>query len=265
MLSLLFFASAVAYLALGTNTHPIAHYARDAQIIPSIISHTFGITLFWLVVTFFFGRIYCSSVCPIGILQDIFISLHRRIPLFGKRLFRWHMPFRFRTEIVVLYIACLIAGIVVVPLLIEPWYIMTHIISVIIPSAEQTNFPYLALGSISGFVTGIVSFVVLAIWSMLRGREFCNTVCPIGISMGSIHSRTFMHIEINPDKCSSCMKCEEVCKASCIKVVGRYVDNSRCIRCFNCIDICRDHAIKYQINNNRAATPMLKRTRGQET
>lgn len=69
------------------------------------------------------------------------------------------------------------------------------------------------------------------------------------------------HIEINPDKCTSCGLCEDVCRASCIKTVSRYVDNSRCVRCFDCVARCPEEAIKFQPNRNRPATPLMRRVK----
>lgn len=261
LLSVLLFAAACAYLAFGEGVHPLAKYSEKLQIIPSVISVTFGITLFWLAMTFVFGRVYCSSVCPIGTLQDIAIRCRRFLPRLN-RPFRFHTAFRFRTEVVILYAICLCTGVVLLPLMIEPWNTMRHIVSVTNPSPQKIELLHFTLGATAGVIAGLVSLVIIVGYALLRGRDYCNTVCPIGIALGSLGSHTLLHIEIDPDKCTSCMRCEDACKASCLKVVSRYVDNSRCVRCFNCVDVCPASAIRYQINRNRVATPMMKKVNG---
>ena len=51
------------------------------QFVPSFLKFISALSvaaagfLFILILTFFFGRIYCSTVCPLGTLQDIFTRL----------------------------------------------------------------------------------------------------------------------------------------------------------------------------------------------
>ena len=54
------------------------------QFIPSflkfieVVSITSAGFLFIMALTVFFGRVYCSSICPLGTLQDIFTWLSRK-------------------------------------------------------------------------------------------------------------------------------------------------------------------------------------------
>ncbi|MDE6637991.1 MAG: hypothetical protein K2K32_07130, partial [Muribaculaceae bacterium] len=110
-----------------------------------------------------------------------------------------------------------------------------------------------------GVAAGIVVLLVVLIWAWLGGRDFCTKVCPIGTALGCMHSQSLMHIAIDPDKCISCMKCEDICASKCIKVEQRYVDNSRCTRCFDCTEVCHNDAIRFQLNRHRnRQTPLLE-------
>ena len=61
------------------------------QLLPAVLSLSAGVCLFWLVVTLLIGRAYCSTICPLGVVQDIFgrAPQPRRepatIPLFSGR------------------------------------------------------------------------------------------------------------------------------------------------------------------------------------
>ncbi len=94
---------------------------------------------------------------------------------------------------------------------------------------------------------------------MISGRDYCNTICPLGSALGAIGHMTVMNIEIDPDRCTYCGKCEDVCSAHCIKVTERMVDNSRCLRCFDCLAVCDDDAIHFQNTKNMPLTPLFQR------
>lgn len=259
-LATMFFIATVAYLIIGPQVHPMAVGSQKTQIILSAGTTVIGTLLVWLVLTYIFGRIYCSTVCPIGTLSDIFIHIRRKIPRLNKR-YSYTPAKRWSIHILLIYVICLLAGVWTVPFLIEPWNIMRNITSAINPSAVEATWINLGIGVATGIASGIVSLVLIAAYSLFRGREFCTDICPLGTAMGLLHEHNIYHIEIDPDRCVSCGACEDICKASCIKVAGRYVDNSRCVRCFDCLAVCPEDAIRYQPNRNRPATPLFRKTK----
>lgn len=255
LIATLFFAASVGFLAIGLTEHPLAMAARHSQVIPSLVSGTLGVSLFWLVVTLIFGRLYCSTVCPIGTLQDLITPLRKYIPGLPQG-FRYRRASSARYHILGIYIVCLLAGLAIVPLLLEPWNLMRTICSTVRPSLVDPQWTALGLGTLIGIIAGIVSFLAVAACAIFTGRGFCNTVCPLGTIMGLAENKSLYIIAINPDKCTSCLKCEEVCKASCIKVSERLVDNSRCVRCFDCLAVCDDEAITFRRGPHKPATPL---------
>lgn len=259
LMAVLFFTASAACLTIGPQIHPMAKAARDMQIILSAASVTLGATLVWLPVTFLFGRIYCASVCPVGVLSDIFLSLRRHIPALRKP-FRYRSRSRMAGHLVWIYVLCLVAGITAVPFVIEPWNIARNIASAINPKAISGTWITIGLGTAVGIVAGVAALILIALTSLRSGREFCTRICPLGTAMGFIQERSLMHIEIDPDKCISCGRCEENCRSQCIKIVSRYVDNARCVRCFDCVADCPADAIRFQIDKNRRpASPLMRK------
>lgn len=258
ILAVIFFAASVAFLVISPASHHVGRISERVQIMPSAIAATMGATLFWLLVSFLLGRVYCSTVCPIGTYQDLILRIRNKIPKLNKPYsYKPAKPTRY--HVLAIYLVCLLAGVMAVPYWIEPWNIMRNICSVANPSAVSATWMTLGIGMIAGIASGIISAILLAVCAIFTGRGFCTDICPIGTILGSFHGYTLMHIEIDPDKCISCMKCEEVCKSQCVKVVGRYVDNSRCVRCFDCISVCPNDAIRYQLNRNRRGTPLIRK------
>lgn len=258
-LAVLFFLGAVAYLAIGLPVHHALKFVEKFQIIPSAISFSLGAIIVWLVITLFLGRVYCSTVCPVGTLQAIFSKGRKIIKPFNKP-FSYRPGSKMRFYILGAYIFCIIAGVAAVPFWIEPWSIMRNISGDIHPSAEKMEWIRLGVGVTSGIIAGVVSAILLLIVALFTGRGFCTDICPIGTALGCFSNYTLYHIEIDPDKCINCMKCEDICPSQCIKVVARHVDNSRCVRCFDCGHVCPNDAIRFQINRNRRITPLMNPT-----
>lgn len=258
-LALLFFIGAVVYLAVGMSVHPALKFVEKFQIIPSAISFSLGAIIVWFVITLLLGRVYCSTVCPVGTLQDIFSKGRKLIKPLNKP-FSYRPGSKMRFYILGAYIFCIIAAVAAVPFWIEPWSIMRNISGDIHPSAEKVEWIRLGMGVTYGILAGVVSAVLLLIVALLTGRGFCTDICPVGTALGCLSNYTLYHIEIDPDKCINCMKCEDICPSQCIKVVSRHVDNSRCVRCFDCGHVCPNDAIRLQINRNRRVTPLMTPT-----
>lgn len=274
VIAALFFVATVAFFLTADYRHTEsiealrAHDAltvtEEAQVIPSSIALCMGALLFWLTATFFMGRIYCSTVCPIGTLSDIFMRLRRELGrLFPRRLrlqFRWKDSKVWRYHIMALYYVCLVIGIMAVPFVMEPWNIVRNAVSIFDPDAVATTWSVLGVGLLVGIIAGMVMLLLVAVWGFIAGRDYCNIVCPLGQTMALIDHYALLHIEFDPDRCISCMQCEAVCRCSCIKVTERRVDNSRCVKCLDCVTRCPANAIRLQSNRNRAATPLVEKS-----
>lgn len=55
------------------------HALAEIQLVPALLALNGGILIALLVLTFVFGRVYCSSVCPLGVYQDLVGWLHRKV------------------------------------------------------------------------------------------------------------------------------------------------------------------------------------------
>lgn len=234
--------------------------SEKSQIILSAGASSIGALLVWIILTLLMGRTYCSTVCPVGALSDIFIVIRRHIKVLN-RPFTYRRRRKWSIHIMLVYFICVIVGIAVFSWLIEPWNIMRNIAAVYNPSAIESTWISLGLGAGIGIAAGLAALIAIAILSMRYGRRFCTDICPLGTAMGLLHEYTMYHIEIDPDICTHCGDCEIICRAECIKVSENLVDNARCVRCFDCLAVCPHEAIRYQSNRNRPATPLFQKTK----
>lgn len=261
VLASIFLAASLATLFLGVHANSVAGLAEKSQIILSAVSVSAGTTLVWLLLTLFFGRVYCSTVCPVGSLSDLMARTRSCFPRLRRRKYRYRHPSRWSVHIVWVYVLCLLIGVAGIPFLIEPWNIMRNVAATVNPDAVRSTWATIGFSTLTGMAGGIAAMALIAVLSILHGRRFCTDFCPLGVAMGYLSAYSLYHLEIDRDRCTSCGLCEETCRSQCVKTVSRYIDDTRCVRCFDCVNRCPAQAIRFQMNRNRPATPMMIRTK----
>lgn len=234
-------------------------YAR-VQPLLALLCFNLGVLAFWLMLTFFFGRLYCSVMCPLGAFQDFVARLFNKFRLVRK--YRYSPPVKM-VGYLSLAVVCvsMICGIAVIPAMLDPNSIYGRMVmSVFNPGMRYfATMPHVMVFSgILGIAVSVLTFIGVFVPSIGNGRLYCNSVCPVGAMLGLCSKRSVYHIEINPDKCTACGKCEDVCKASCLDLSHLTVDMSRCVLCFNCIKECPDDAISYTTERSRPMTPLMQ-------
>ena len=237
------------------------------QFTPSLLQfihsrgHLLGLGfLLLLLASFIFGRFYCSFLCPLGILQDIFIKISRG---FRKR-HTFQRPYRLVTYcLLVLTVVTAILGSFALVNLLDPYSLFGRIAAhpfkslvlwinnMIVNVFEQFDIYALMVRKqhyipFSILTVSIGSFGIVLAFSIISGRAYCNTICPVGALLGIVSRFSLFRFVIDRKKCRSCRSCEGVCKAGCIDMDKLEIDPSRCVACFNCIDACQKTALTYQ-------------------
>ena len=244
------------------------------QFLPSVLALNAVVILLLLFGTLLFGRIYCSIICPLGVLQDVFARIGR------WKVFRKNKKAKFankytysrpktwlRIAVLVLFIVMMVAGfnagaVLLAPYssygrmvasLLQPIYIDINNVlarlaeandSYLFYEVEPRNNPVILL--IISAVTALILFVL----AFRNGRTYCNTICPVGTVLGGVAKFSFFKMRVvDEDKCIKCGLCEKNCKASCVKVEKDKpvsFDYSRCVACGNCQTVCSKRVIGYR-------------------
>lgn len=227
------------------------------QILTALTGGVAVCLIFWAAVTLIYGRIYCSTVCPLGTLMDC-CSMMWRMILRRNKAFSYTSPLR-RTQFIFLTLGLmsLVSGSALLPSIFDPYSAYARIVR---EFAELLGIRHFESAAFSVCSTGIafLTFTGILAVSYRRGRLICNTVCPIGTILGTGSRRSFFHIEIDPDACTLCGECERVCKSQCIKLPIKTVDTSRCVVCFDCTAACPHDAINYKPGRYRLDMPMMQ-------
>lgn len=242
------------------------------QLIPAILAASTVAIVAVVLLTLLFGRIYCSVLCPLGIMQDGISNLSGRRK--GKKLrFRHSKPLHIlRWSVFVLFVIAGIAwGAGWVVSLLDPWGAFGRIAeNLFSPLWRWGNnfFAWIAeragsyafyptdvlVKSWTTFAVALATLAILAILAWRKGRLYCNSVCPVGTILGELSRVSLFRPVIDSDKCTACGLCEKGCKSGCIDSKAGTVDRTRCVVCFDCIERCNFDGMKYR--------PALRRKAG---
>lgn len=241
------------------------------QFTPSIIEFIKTISvlsagfIFILLLTIIVGRFYCSAICPLGILQDIITRISNRFKKKKKRNFSFSKPHNIiRYSILIITVIVFLAGSTLLVNCLDPYsnygrililfvkpviLLINNGLAEVFNKSESFIFYHLKIYPAYAAVYFVPSVIlILIVWfSAVKGRLFCNTVCPVGTLLGLVSKVSVFKIRIDEKYCNSCGLCEKKCKSSCIDSSAKTVDSSRCVTCYNCLKVCNFGAVKYSV------------------
>ena len=245
----------------GTAHHLVGGLAK-LQLLEAILAINVIVIAFLLVLTLIFGRIYCSVICPLGIMQDIF-------GWFGKKAKKNRYTFSkekkwLRIGVLVGFVACFILGLGTIVQLLAPYSAFGRIATNLLQPVYQAGnnvFATIAehydsyafyhsdiwLRALPSLVIAAVTLIVLAVLAWRNGRTYCNTVCPVGTLLSFFSRFSLLKIRFDVEKCKNCSLCTKNCKAACIDYKTHTVDASRCVVCGDCQKSCHHGALKYSM------------------
>ena len=235
------------------------------QLIPSLLG-TFTaavwVLFILLVLNLLFGRIYCSTLCPLGTLQDINNRIAWLFKSKKQKNFHYHKPHTLlRYGLFTIVAACFLIGLTLPLLLLGPYsnfgrmasllcrpiiFGLNNVASHIVP--EQIYYQSYAALNWGSYVWPGLFFLLLVWLSTFHGRLFCNTLCPAGSLLGILSKYAAFRPVVNTEKCNHCGLCSMKCKAECIHSKEGSIDHSRCVMCFNCLTVCKKDALHYRFS-----------------
>ena len=244
---------------LPNSFHRLAHL----QFVPALLSLSVGILLFLIVLTLLFGRIYCSTICPMGILQDIIARLSKSTSKKKKRYSYSPAKNRLRWSVLGGTVISFLCGFTFIVGLLEPYSaygrIVVHVFKPIYMLGNNLlessfskfdNYTFYQVDtsilSISSLFIAVVILTMIFIMAWKHGRTWCNTICPVGTILGLLSRFSLFKVRIDSDKCNSCGLCATKCKAACINSKEHTIDYGRCVDCFDCLGGCKQKALIYQ-------------------
>ena len=264
---LLFVLITLLFLDFTGALHLWLGWLAMMQLIPAILAMNVGILVGLVLLTWLFGRIYCSVICPLGILQDGVSNISGKRKK-KKNRFRFSLAkSRLRYGLLGLFIISMILGgrLVVSSLivsLLDPYAAFGRVASNFFTPIYRWGNNLLALfaeraDSYAFYSTEVwvkswatlgvaaITLIAVSILAWRNGRTYCNTICPVGTLLGLLSKFSLFKVTFDENKCTKCKVCERTCKSSCIDAKTMNIVQSRCVSCFNCIEKCKFGALSY--------------------
>lgn len=133
----------------------------------------------------FFGRAFCSSVCPHGALQDLMVLRPVRVPPWLEQSLK--------------LIAYAYLGLAVIFAATGGGYIICEF------------DPFVPIFRFSGSTLMVGAGIALLVLGLFVGRPYCRFLCPYGVLLGLASSVSKWRVTITPTTCTQCRLCEQAC------------------------------------------------------
>ena len=208
------------YLGFYNGTFlSVSHITNGLKQGPSLFLNDLPLLLivvFTIVTTLFWGRVFCSSLCPFGALQDFITRIMPK---------KWQLEVPRAIHDKALYIKYGILALLVVTSL---------------TFSDLSLFQYFEpFGTIFYFSRSMLLWAILAVFiaaSMFVSRFYCRYACPLGAALGVTSFLSPLRIK-RVQQCEVCKVCENSCPTGAIR--AHEVDFKECVRC----DVCESKLI----------------------
>lgn len=192
----------------------VSHITNGIKLGPSMFLQDLPLLLiivFTVVTTLFWGRVFCSSLCPFGALQD-FIT--RILPKSWQR----SVPQAIHDKAIYF-----------------KYGVLAFLVIMALTYSELSLFQYFEpFGTAFYFSRIPVLWVILAVillGAAMVPRFYCRYACPLGAALGVTSLISPWRIK-RVEQCQVCKVCEHACPTGAIR--GPDIDFKECVRC----DVC---------------------------
>lgn len=252
------------------TAYPWLGWLARIQFLPALLSLNIAVLALLIVLTLVLGRVCCSVICPLGVMQDCFAWLGKKRRKNRYTFSRARPVLRYGFLALAVLAAAFGIGWLLALLapysaygriansFLQPLWIWANNLlaswaesrgSYMFATAEYHPQSFMVIG------VGAMTLVLLAVLAWRNGRTYCNTVCPVGTVLGFLSRFSLLKPVIDTSKCNGCGLCARNCKSACIDSKRHAIDYSRCVSCMDCVDKCHRHAISYTVAPRRKVAP----------
>ena len=173
-----------------------------------------------MILTLFFGPVFCGWVCPLGSLQEWIGKIGRRLlkkrynNLIPRKLDKVLRYFRFLMLIFVVFVTARSATLLFAE--IDPYHALFSFWT------DEVALP------------AVIILGVTLIGSLFIERPWCKYACPYGALLGVFNKFRIFKIKRAPKTCINCNKCTKACPMNIDVAKQETVTDFQCISCFEC-------------------------------
>ena len=258
--AVMFIGITLLFLDFTGTMHQWVSWMPKIQFLEAVLALNVVVIAALILLTLIFGRMYCSVICPLGVMQDI-------IAWFAKKARKNRYSYSkakhgLRVLFFTLMLMSIVLGVSVIVQLLAPYSafgrIATNMLQPIyiggnnmLATIAEASDSYLFyhhevwMRSLTSLIIAAATFGILFLLAWRNGRTWCNTICPVGTALAVFAKFSWMKIRFDEQKCRNCSMCSKNCKAACIDYKNHTVDYTRCVVCGDCIESCKFGALKY--------------------
>lgn len=175
-----------------------------------------------LFLTLLFKRVFCSYLCPLGTISELFFKLGRKLKLpevtVPEKADKFLSLFKFVSLAFILWLTVKTGEL-----------------------AFRGFDPCYALISRHGKDITIVAYIVSGIFilaSMIFKLPFCRWFCPFAPVLNLFSKAGITKVKINQSQCLECGKCNKACPMQIAVSKFKEISHGRCTNCLECVDAC---------------------------
>ncbi len=183
-----------------------------------------------VLIALFLGRVFCSWVCPVSFILELFDRLRKLITqkkylknslLIAKKVLWFTLIGEFLLSMVL--------GAPLFVFLSPPGLVGREIMML-------AFFHKVAL-------EGVILVLILVLELFTR-RFFCRTFCPLGALLAFLGRKRSLRVYVDQTSCTNCGRCEKACPIGLLPNIGEGT-SAYCWNCGECLDSCRDDALHF--------------------
>ncbi|HEY6839048.1 MAG TPA: 4Fe-4S binding protein [Geobacteraceae bacterium] len=194
--------------------------------------HPAGLVLFLTIVgiSLLLKRSFCSWVCPVGTLSELFWKA-------GFNLWRRNFRLPRRVDNLLRGVKYLLLFFFLYTILwgMAPSDVMAFIYSDYNKVADVRLLDFFLHLSL----TGLLVIILLAVLSFPSRSPFCRFLCPYGALLGLVSMLSPLKVTREKKTCVACGVCTQVCPSYIPVMEKERVSSPECIGCWRCISHCR--------------------------
>jgi ferredoxin-type protein NapH len=183
-----------------------------------------------VLIALFLGRVFCSWLCPISFILEIFDRLRKLVS--QKRYLKNSLLIAKRA----LWFT-LIAELVLSMMFGAPFFVFLSP-----PGLVGREIMMLAFFHTVA-LEGVILLLILVLELFTR-RFYCRTFCPLGALLALIGKKRHLQVHVDLASCTNCGRCEKACPMGLLPNIGEGT-SAYCWNCGECLDSCHHDALHF--------------------
>lgn len=227
------------------------------------------LSIILILITIFFGRVFCGWICPLGTINNLVGNLKSRPSIITRSDLR-----RFKYYLLIFLLISAILSLNVTGIF-DPLSLLIRSFSIsiypafnyalrtvfdalysknipVVTDISESIYSVLKKGVLSfeqsfyyqSIFTGIIFLIIVGL-NLYEKRFWCKYLCPLGALLGLFSGYSIINRSIS-EGCNECGACSRLCQGGALTDgTSSQWQRSECIYCFDCDDVCHEKAIKF--------------------